>query len=84
MADGKYELADATADKIQKWGTQCSQPFALNGYAIYIYTLLGRPDLVQMIEVQYGKIPSPVYQRAWEIVSKIEGHEAFITELKNP
>lgn len=51
---------------------------------IYIYTLLGRPDLVQMIEVQYGKIPSPVYQRAWEIVSKIEGHEAFITELKNP
>lgn len=49
----------------------------------YIYTELERADLLAMIDKQYRNIPSPAYNRAWQIVSDIEGHEAFIAELKN-
>ena len=49
---------------------------------IYVYTELKRPDLIAMIEAQYNQLPVDSYTRAWEIVSKIEGHEAFISEIK--
>ncbi len=48
----------------------------------FIYTELNRNDLVLMIDRQYSTMLGPAYPRAWEIVSKIEGYEAFIAEIK--
>jgi hypothetical protein len=48
----------------------------------YVYTELKRDDLLLMIDRQYSNMPDPGYNRAWEIVSKIEGYEAFISEIK--
>lgn len=48
----------------------------------FIYTKLNREDLLKMIDIQYSHSFSQAYVRAWEIVSKVEGHEAFISEIK--
>lgn len=48
---------------------------------IHVYKLLGRQDLLDWIASQYPRLPG-VYPRAWEIVSRIEGYEAFIAEIK--
>ena len=49
---------------------------------IYVYIELKRSDFIAMIEAQYNQLPVDSYKRAWEIVSKIEGYEAFISEIK--
>lgn len=50
----------------------------------YIYTALNRDDLVKMIDRQYSNMPVPAYNRAWKIVTEIEGVEPFIEEVKRP
>lgn len=47
----------------------------------YVYTAMNRTDLLDFLEKRYTTIKSPAYQRAWEIVTKIEGHDAFVLEL---
>jgi len=48
----------------------------------FVYTELGRADLLRMIDDQYRNMSAPAYNRAWEIVSTIEGYEAFIAEIE--
>jgi len=48
---------------------------------IHIYTKLKRSDLLQWIEDYYPNMQG-VYPHAWEIVTKTEGHQAFIDEVK--
>jgi hypothetical protein len=43
---------------------------------------MGRKDLSDWIDALYSKMPFPEYNRAWEIVTKIEGNQPFIDELK--
>jgi hypothetical protein len=44
---------------------------------------LGKADELKYLDYQYRNNPPPAhYKRAWEIVNEIEGHEAFIRELK--
>ncbi len=49
----------------------------------YTYTSLNRDDLVKMIDQQYSNMPVPAYNRAWKIVTEIEGIEPFIQEIKS-
>lgn len=46
-----------------------------------IYLKLGRQDLLQWIGSNYSRMPGG-YGRAWDIVNRIEGHEAFVAELR--
>jgi hypothetical protein len=46
----------------------------------YVYTELGRADLLAWISETYPTMPG-AYQRAWEIVDQIEGYQAFIAEI---
>ncbi len=45
----------------------------------YVYSSLGRADLIKMLDETYAKIGG-TYARAWEIV-QIEGFEAFMLEF---
>jgi hypothetical protein len=47
----------------------------------YIYSNLNRQDLLNLIDSQYQNMPVPAYNRAWKIVSQIEGYEPFIAEI---
>ncbi|WP_413574674.1 hypothetical protein ACLVWU_10630 [Bdellovibrio sp. HCB290] len=47
----------------------------------YVYLKLGRKDLAEWIDHLYSKMPSPAYNRAWEIVTKIEGYQPFVDEF---
>jgi len=49
----------------------------------FVLQKLGKTALLKWLDSFYrsGKSPGP-YERAWDIVDKIEGHEAFINELK--
>lgn len=46
-----------------------------------IYIELGRIDMLNWIGLLYPKMGG-VYARSWDIVNNIEGHEAFISEIK--
>lgn len=46
----------------------------------FVYSKLGRIDLITLLDVLYGRIIGGTYARAWEIVN-IEGHEAFVNEF---
>jgi len=48
----------------------------------YVYLKMGRKDLSDWIDLFYSKMPFPEYNRAWEIVTKIEGYQPFVDELK--
>lgn len=43
---------------------------------------LNRLDDLKTIDYEYRNGPDSAYKRAWEIVNDIEGHQAFIEELK--
>lgn len=45
----------------------------------FVYTKLGRVDLIEMVAQTNLRIGG-AYKRAWEIVQQ-EGHEAFMKEL---
>ncbi len=47
-----------------------------------VLTKLGKADLLKLVDQTYRNSPIAGYKRAWEIVNDIEGHEAFIKELK--
>jgi hypothetical protein len=47
----------------------------------FVLQKLGRTHVLKWKHSSYGE-GGPGYKRAWEIVDKIEGHEAFINELK--
>lgn len=49
----------------------------------YVYLKMGRKDLSDWIDLSYSKMPFPEYNRAWEIVTQIEGAQPFIDEFKN-
>lgn len=49
----------------------------------YIYTMLNRADLINMINEQYSNPSMPAYGRAWTIVNEIEGYEPFINEIRS-
>lgn len=48
----------------------------------YVYTKLNRKDLLDWIDLSYSKMPDKNYNRAWEIVSKIEGYQVFVEEFQ--
>jgi hypothetical protein len=43
---------------------------------------LGKTDELTRVGVDYETLLPPPYKRAWEIVNDIEGHQAFVNELK--
>lgn len=43
---------------------------------------LQKKEMLEWIDNRYRNRFPPMYKRAWEIVNDIEGHEAFINELK--
>jgi hypothetical protein len=47
-----------------------------------VYLKLGREAQLQQIIETDSKIDNPGYQRAWQIVNEIEGHHAFVQELR--
>lgn len=47
-----------------------------------VLTKLDRTELLNWLDNRYRNQFGPDYKRAWEIVSDIEGYEAFINELK--
>jgi hypothetical protein len=48
-----------------------------------VLTKLDRTEELQFLDHEYRNDPSPgYYKRAWEIVSDVEGYDAFIAELK--
>jgi hypothetical protein len=47
-----------------------------------VYLKLGRAEQLQQIIATDSASENPVYRRAWQIVHEIEGHHAFIQELK--
>jgi hypothetical protein len=47
-----------------------------------VYLKLGRAELLREIVVGDSAAEDPAYRRAWEIVNDIEGHEAFVNELR--
>lgn len=48
----------------------------------FVLVKLGREDVIKWLDTRYRIRFSPEHRRAWEIVNDIEGHEAFIAELK--
>lgn len=47
-----------------------------------VYLKLGRQDQLREIIARDSAAENPSYRRGWEIVNRIEGHEAFVDELK--
>lgn len=43
---------------------------------------LNKTEILQWLDIRYRNQFGPDYKRAWEIVSDVEGYEAFIKELK--
>lgn len=48
-----------------------------------VYLKLGRADQLREIVARDSASEDPAYRRAWQIVNDIEGHEAFVIELKS-
>jgi len=48
---------------------------------IYSYTQLGRTNALDWLEFSYSKLIGGDYARAWDIVRRIEGEEAFLAEF---
>jgi hypothetical protein len=48
-----------------------------------VYLKLGRADQLREIVARDSAAEDPAYRRAWQIVNDIEGHEAFVIELKS-
>jgi hypothetical protein len=47
-----------------------------------VYLKLGRADQLREIVARDSASEDTAYRRAWQIVNDIEGHEAFVSELK--
>ena len=47
-----------------------------------VYLKLGREEQLQQIIEKDRDIGNPAYGRAWQIVNDIEGHDAFVHELR--
>jgi hypothetical protein len=47
-----------------------------------VYLKLGRADQLREIVARDSAAEDPAYRRAWQIVNDIEGHEAFVSELR--
>lgn len=47
-----------------------------------VYLKLGRSEQLKEIIARDSAAPNPAYRRAWQIVNEIEGHEAFVKELR--
>ncbi len=47
-----------------------------------VYLKLGRSEQLKEIIARDGAAPNPAYRRAWQIVNDIEGHQAFVAELR--
>src|SRR6266568_4679866 len=43
---------------------------------------LGRSEQLKEIIARDSAAPNPAYRRAWQIVNDIEGHQAFVAELR--
>jgi len=48
----------------------------------HVYLKLGRQEQLKEIIAWDSAAENPVYKRAWQIVNDIEGHQAFVDELK--
>jgi hypothetical protein len=48
----------------------------------FVLQKLNKPEMLEWVDNRYRNTFPPSYKRAWEIVNDIEGHEAFIKELK--
>ena len=48
-----------------------------------VYLSLKRDDLLNWLEIQYSRGSDPGYRRAWDIVNRLEGFQAFSAEVKN-
>ena len=48
-----------------------------------VYLKLGRADQLREIVARDSASEDPAYRRAWQIVNDIEGHEAFVRELRS-
>jgi hypothetical protein len=47
-----------------------------------VYLKLDREEQLKQIIKRDGEIDNPAYRRAWQIVNEIEGHHAFVQELR--
>jgi hypothetical protein len=47
-----------------------------------VYLKLGRAGQLREIVARDSASEEPAYRRAWQIVNDIEGHEAFVSELR--
>jgi len=47
-----------------------------------VYLKLGREEQLKQIIEKDSAIDNPAYRRAWQIVNDIEGHHAFVQELR--
>ena len=47
-----------------------------------VYLKLGRSEQLKEIIARDSAAPNPAYRRAWQIVNDIEGHQAFVAELR--
>ena len=54
----------------------------LNALMKMAYLKLGLQEELACIIEKDNMLGRPIYKRAWEIVNQIEGHEAFVAELK--
>lgn len=48
----------------------------------HVYLKIGRADQLREIVARDSAADDPAYRRAWHIVNDIEGHEAFVKELR--
>ena len=48
----------------------------------HVYLKLGRAEQLREIVARDSAADDPAYRRAWHIVNDIEGHEAFVKELR--
>ena len=74
-------------DKSKLWEKYKDEPGSvlshlhLNALMKMAYLKLGREEELASIVAKDTSI-GPIYKRAWEIVNDLEGHEAFVAELK--
>ncbi len=47
-----------------------------------VYLKLGRSEQLKEVIARDSAAPNPAYRRAWQIVNDIEGHQAFVAELR--